>query len=76
MQELLKEWFVSKEGARRFKTFREKKREIDKQCLELLEEQDKKYNSNFAIVYREILEKDLKLSFRNVISLWRTKEKK
>jgi hypothetical protein len=71
MQELLKEWFYSKERARRFKIFRDKKREIDKQWLKLVEEQDKKYNSNLATVLREILEKDLKLNFRNVVSMWR-----
>jgi len=76
MQELLKEWLNSKEGARRFKIFRNKKREIDKLWLELLEETCKKYDSNFVIVYREILEKNLKLSFRDVISIYRTKERK
>ena len=73
MQNLLKEWRYSKEGARRFKIFRDKKREIDKQWLELLEETSRRYSTNFVAIYREILEKDLKLNFKSVISPWRSK---
>jgi hypothetical protein len=72
MQDLLKEWY-SKKGNARFKIFRDKKREIDKQWLCLLEEASQKYSTNLAFVYREILEKNLKLNFRNVVSLWRLK---
>jgi predicted solute-binding protein len=71
MQDLLKEWYEKKGGSQRFKTFRDKKREIDSQWLRLLEEMSQKYSTNFATIYQEILEKNLKLNFRKVESLWR-----
>jgi hypothetical protein len=74
MQELLKEHRLSKGSKKkRFKIFQDKKREIDRQYLWLLEETSRALqSSNFVDLVREALEtEDCLISQKRIVSPWR-----
>lgn len=67
MQDLLKEFRIS----RNFKQFSEKKREVDRQWIWLLEETCSVLQTNFVDLVRESFEKNENIDQNRIISLWK-----